>query len=170
MTTAGALPCAAARATPADDPAQLLAHYAWAIDDRRWDDLRDVFAADVRADYEAFSCGSVDELVDRMRELHQPLDASQHLIGSVLVRPEGEDLRVRSHVLATLVKRGTSGGSTVTISAHYDDTVRATSAGLRIAARSVRGVTVHGNRALLPWLRRPDAQSGALGTSHANGV
>ena len=122
---------------PVGEAAQLLSRYAWAIDERRWEALGEVFTADAVADYEAFVCHGVSELVDRMRELHDGLDATQHLIGSLLVEEQGASLVVRSHVQATLVKRGHSGGPTVTVLARYDDDVRRTPAGLRIARRSV---------------------------------
>jgi 3-phenylpropionate/cinnamic acid dioxygenase small subunit len=138
--------------TLAGEAGQLLARYAWAIDDRRWQDLHEVFASDAEADYEAFRCRTAEELVDRMRQLHQDLDDTQHLIGSVLVEPDGAGLRMRSHVRATLVKRGSAAGSTLTVCARYDDRVRETTAGVRITARSVRGISVHGNRGILPWL------------------
>ena len=128
--------------------AQLPARFAWAIDARDWESLREVFSSDVVVDYEAFTCAGIDELVTRMRDLHEGLDVTQHLIGSVLV----EGARVRSQVLATLVQRGRPGGSSVRVSARYDDEVHETPAGLRITRRTVRGVSVQGNRDLLPWL------------------
>lgn len=131
---------------------QLLGAYAWLVDERRWTEFGEVFTVDALADYEAFTCRGADELGSRMESIHAGLDATQHLIGSVLVTEAEGGLRVRSHVQATLVRRGFPGGGSVTVGARYDDRVVRGAGGWRIAERRTRGLWVRGNRAIIPWM------------------
>lgn len=138
----------------------LLARYAWAIDDQAYDELHHVFTADVRADYEAFGCHGVTEVVRAMERIHRGLAATQHLVGSVLVEPlgPGPGATVRSHVQATLVRRVDGVPSRVVVGASYRDEMIRTSDGWRIADRHARGLWVEGDRSILSWLpqRRAD--------------
>jgi 3-phenylpropionate/cinnamic acid dioxygenase small subunit len=131
----------------------LLARYAWAIDDRAYDDLLDVFTEDVVADYGPFTCRGAAAVVARMEELHRDLLTTQHLVGSVLAcaEPDGS-ATVRSHVRATLV-RGRGERERVEVAATYRDRMVLTPAGLRIAERRVQGRWVAGERSILPWFR-----------------
>lgn len=130
----------------------LLARYAWAIDDQAYDELDHVFTADVRADYEAFECHGVAELVRVMEEIHRGLAATQHLVGSVLVSGDGPRFAVRSHVQATLVRRVDGVPSRVVVGASYQDGIVRTADGWRIAERRARGLWVEGDRSILGWL------------------
>jgi len=151
----------------------LLARYAWAIDDRAYDELRDVFTPDVVADYGPFVCRGADEMVARMRDLHEGLRTTQHLVGSVLARLEPDGTAtVRSHVRAVLV-RGTGEWGRVEVAASYRDVMVSHGSGHRIAQRRVEGRWIAGERSILPWfhdrLSDEDARSapaGAQSTSH----
>lgn len=129
----------------------LLARYAWAIDDRDYGSLRDVFTPDVDADYGTFACTGVDALVERMEEIHRDLRTTQHLVGSVLARPVGDgSAHVRSHVRATLVRGGGEAGR-VEVAATYRDVVVPTPGGHLISERRVEGRWISGERSILPW-------------------
>ena len=148
-------------ARPSPDPgltqvaADLLARYVWAIDDRDYAALRDVFTADATADYGAFACAGADEVVARMEEIHRDLRTTQHLVGSVLAeaRDDGAVL-VRSHLRATLVRDGGYRGR-VEVSASYRDRMVRTDRGHRIAERRVEGRWIAGERSILPWFHAP---------------
>lgn len=132
----------------------LLARYAWAIDDRAYDDLLEVFTDDVVADYGAFTCSSAAELVARMEELHRDLRTTQHLVGSVHACGEADSsATVRSHVRATLV-RGSGEGGRVEVAATYRDRLVVAATGPRIAERHVEGRWISGDRDILPWFRQ----------------
>lgn len=130
----------------------LMARYAWAIDDRAYDDLVAVFTPDVHADYGPFRCAGAEELALRMRELHDGLRSTQHLIGSVLARGEPDgSVSVRSHVRATLVRASGEQGR-VEVAASYRDVLLPSTIGYRIAQRRVVGLWIAGERSILPWL------------------
>ena len=150
--------------------AHLMARYAWAIDDRAWFDLHDVFTADVAADYGAFTCHGADELAARMEEIHQGLRTTQHLVGSVVARggPDGS-ASVLSHVRATLV-RGSGASARVEVAASYRDTMVRTPSGPRIAERHVEGRWISGERSILPWFHEPSRTSEGLDPAGASDV
>ncbi|ASR37678.1 hypothetical protein BAY61_24740 [Prauserella marina] len=143
--------------------AELLARYCWAIDDEAYDELRVLFLPDAVADYGAFRCRGGAEVADVMAELHRDLRTTQHLLGSVSGRA-GDDgqVRVRSHVRATLVARGGEGArsSRVEVAASYRDLLSHTGDGWRIAERRVDGRWVTGDRTILPWFDRAGHSGG----------
>lgn len=146
-----------APATPASFRAEvenLLALYAWAIDDREYNALRTVFDARATADYQAFTCAGVEEIIDQMTTIHAHFSTTQHLIGSVATTagPTDETVLVRSHVHVTLTRTRDAGGGRVDVGASYRDVIAPGSDGWRIQARSTQGRWVHGNHELLPWL------------------
>lgn len=131
----------------------LLARYAWSLDAGADEapGLASVFTEDVEADYEGFTCRGVDALAERLRRLHAGLRSTQHLVGSVLAVPRGEDRGVaRSHVRAGLVAPG---GRRLEVSAVYVDDLVRTQDGWRIRRRKVKGVWMDGDRTILPWMR-----------------
>ena len=135
--------------------ADLLARYAWAIDDRDYAALGDVFTHDVVADYGAFTCAGADDVIARMEEIHRGLRTTQHLVGSVLAEADGDgDALVRSHVRATLVRDGADRGR-VEVAATYRDRMVRTDRGHRIAERRVEGRWIAGERSILPWFHAP---------------
>ena len=134
------------------DAQTLLARYAWAVDDRDYALLAEVFTPDVSADYEAFRTEGLDELVAQMTRIHEGLVATQHLVGSVLVSHDG---RSRAHVQATLVGRPQGAGGhreLVRVGACYRDRLVPVGRGWRIAERRTQGLWIEGRRDLLPWM------------------
>jgi 3-phenylpropionate/cinnamic acid dioxygenase small subunit len=135
--------------------ADLLARYAWAIDDRDFGALAEVFTEDVVADYGAFTCAGSADVVARMEEIHRGLRTTQHLVGSVLALAEDDGrVRVRSHVRATLVRDGGE-RDRVEVAASYRDLLVVTGEGHRIAERRVEGHWIAGERSILPWFHAP---------------
>jgi hypothetical protein len=73
----------------------LVARIAHTIDTRRWPDLGALYAAEVTTDYTSLFGGeaqrqSGDTLIGGWRELLGSLDATQHLVGPIDVRLEGD--------------------------------------------------------------------------------
>ncbi|RBY84405.1 nuclear transport factor 2 family protein [Blastococcus sp. TF02A-26] len=126
----------------------VLNRYAWALDTRDWEGLREVFAADLRADYGAFTVAGVDEMVERMRTSHAHVDSTQHLIGGHDVRVDGDTARTRCQVIATLRRAGRP-PRTYRTGAWYADELVRTAAGWRIAVRTATGIWSEGDREVL---------------------
>ena len=56
--------------------------YTWALDDRRFEDLREVFAADATGDLAGVHCEGIDAILERIERGLSKLDATQHVISN----------------------------------------------------------------------------------------
>ena len=126
----------------------VLNRYAWALDTRDWEGLREVFAADLRADYGAFTVDGVGAMVERMRESHAHVDSTQHLIGNHDVEVAGDTARSRCSAIVTLRRAGRPSRIYRTGAWYADELVR-TSEGWRIAVRTATGIWAEGDRGVL---------------------
>ena len=93
----------------------LVARIAHTIDTRRWSDLRTLYADQVTTDYTSLFGGEVqrqsgDALIAGWRELLGKLDATQHLVGPIDVRLDGDRATAECHVRGYHVRRGAPGG------------------------------------------------------------
>ncbi len=71
-----------------------------AIDDRRFDDLLDLYAPDVQAHTALGDLSGRDPLVGVLRAVHEPVPVLQHLVTGVLVDLDEEGADVRANVVA----------------------------------------------------------------------
>ncbi len=74
-------------------------------------------------------------IVGRARAALEPLDASQHLLGSILVTVEGDDARATSYFHAQHVRAGAPGGDLYVIAGTYRDRLRRGAEGWEILER-----------------------------------
>lgn len=81
-------------------PADIIARIFAAIDDHRFDDLRQLYAADVEATTVMGITVGVDCVVEQVRVIHEPVPATQHLISGVVADVEGDQAEVRGNVTA----------------------------------------------------------------------
>ena len=93
----------------------LVGRIAHTIDTRRWADLRSLYADEVTTDYTSLFGGeaqrqSGDALIAGWRALLGALDATQHLVGPIDVRLDGDDATAECHVRGYHVRRGAPGG------------------------------------------------------------
>ena len=126
----------------------VLNRYAWALDTRDWEGLREVFAPGLRADYGAFTVAGVGEMVERMRASHAHVDSTQHLIGNHDVEVAGDTARSRCSAIVTLRRAGRPSRVYRTGAWYADELVR-TADGWRIAVRTASGIWSEGDRAVL---------------------
>ncbi len=122
--------------------------YSYALDDRRFDDLDDVFLPDATAELGRPLTGR-DAIKDRIRDALVPLDASQHLVATHQVRLDGDRATGRCYLQAQHVRAGTEGGSLFVVGGRYEDRYVRTVDGWRIAHRSLVVLWTDGNRAVL---------------------
>jgi 3-phenylpropionate/cinnamic acid dioxygenase small subunit len=123
--------------------------YADALDARRWDDLRAVFADDVRVDFGEWTATSRDQAVAAIRGYLDACGPSQHLLGNYRIRIAGDAAESRVYVRAFHVGAGQAAGKTYEMGGEYRDELRRTRDGWRIVKR--RGVVVfeQGSREVL---------------------
>lgn len=115
---------------------QVAVAYAYAIDQRDWEALKDVFLPDATADLAAReTLVGVEEITERIRRALEPLDASHHLIGTHQVRVTGDTATHRCYVQAQHVRRAAEPTANYIVAGRYEDELVRTPAGWRIAHR-----------------------------------
>ena len=124
-------------------------------DQRRWDGLADLFAAEVLLDYTSLVGGeparlSPEEIVGSWRTTLGGLDATQHLVSNVLVDPEegaaGAAATATAQFQATHVLANPTGDDTWTLGGHYRFELTRTGDTWRVSAMAMTATWASGNR------------------------
>jgi uncharacterized protein (TIGR02246 family) len=114
----------------------LLTRHALAQDAGDWGALAECFHHDALYTHPGGELRGVEAIVDRTRTALTPLDASQHLIGTMLVTVAEDDASAVSYFQAQHVRQGAPGGDLYTIAGTYRDQLRRGGGGWRIAHRT----------------------------------
>lgn len=133
----------------------------WLADQRQWKWLVQLFTDPVHVDYSALSGEDAADvtpamLVDGWSTSLGALDATQHLVGSVLVDVDGDDATATSQFQAM----HTFDGDTWTLGGHYAFRLRRSDVGWRIAAVAMTPTWSRGDDDLVAR-----AVTGAVGPS-----
>jgi uncharacterized protein (TIGR02246 family) len=124
----------------------LLVRLALAQDARDWDALADCFRPDAIYVHPGGELRGVDAIVDRTRTALTPLDASQHLLGTILVTVGEHDASATTYFQAQHVRHGAPGGHLYVIAGTYlDRLVRGDDGGWRVARRAQQYTWRDGN-------------------------
>jgi hypothetical protein len=132
----------------------LIARIPNRLDNRRWADLRTLFADDVTTDYLSLFGGEVQrqpaaDLVAGWQRLLSPLDATQHIIGAIDVHLLGDHARAECHVRAYHVRHDAPGGAEWMIAGHYVIELAIVGAAWLITSLTLLTFYQTGNRNLL---------------------
>lgn len=122
--------------TDRDEILDLIGRYAFAIDDRDWDALDDLFTADGLVDFTATGsiAGTVAELKAFLAEAFAAIESSQHLMGSTVVSisPDGSSATGKTMCQNPLVF---AGGALASFAIRYEDRLARTDDGWRFVER-----------------------------------
>lgn len=129
--------------------ADLCARYTSALDTRDWQRLESCFTADPVFVHPGGRLEGFPAILARTSAALDPLDATQHLLGNVVVVVDGDTATATSYFQAQHVRAGTPGGDTYLIAGRYADTLVRTAAGWRIAERVQEYMWRDGNRAVV---------------------
>jgi ketosteroid isomerase-like protein len=113
----------------------LLVRYVHALDRRDWSTVAGCFASDAVFLHPGGRVEGPEGIVTRARAALGPLDASQHLLGSVLVSVDGDTAEATSYFHAQHVRAGAPGGDLYVIAGSYRDRLRRGGAGWEIVER-----------------------------------
>ena len=131
----------------------LLARYSTALDSRDWPLLGTVFAPDAVCDYGTLGNPSgLDEITALIRGTIGDLDATQHLVGNVVVDVRGDEATADCYLISQHIRRDTPGGDHYFLGGRYSDRLVRTADGWRIAHRTLHRMWTSGNREVV---RRP---------------
>jgi len=122
--------------------------YSYALDDRRFDDLDDVFLPDATAELGRHLEGR-DAIKDRIRDALVPLDVSQHLVATHEIRVDGDRATGRCYLQAQHVRTGPDGPTLLMVGGRYEDRYVRTTEGWRIAHRALVVLWTNGDPAVL---------------------
>jgi ketosteroid isomerase-like protein len=113
----------------------LVVGYVLALDRRDWETVSRCFAADAAFLHPGGRVDGPDGIVSRARAALDPLDASQHLLGSILVTVDGDDAQATSYFHAQHVRAGAPGGDLYVIAGTYRDRLHRGADGWAIVER-----------------------------------
>lgn len=115
----------------------LLNRHAFALDDKDFERLRDVFTADaVFSEFPPVPMEGIEAIVPTIARTLSRFGATQHLLGPVRVEWDGEDAaHTRCYIQATHEFLPEKGGGVYTLHGTYIDDLVRTGAGWRIAHR-----------------------------------
>lgn len=123
--------------------------YTWALDEKQFDQLNAVFAADATAELHGVRCEGRDAIIARIERPLSLLDATQHIVGNHQVDVDGDSATHRCYLQSQHVKRGTPGGDNYLIGGVYEDRLARTPDGWRITHRTMTAVWTDGNPAVI---------------------
>ncbi|HIF92724.1 MAG TPA: nuclear transport factor 2 family protein [Myxococcales bacterium] len=103
---------------------EVLVRYATSLDDRDWDRLASCFADDAVADYGTGVFEGPEAIVGLCRQMLEPLEVSQHLLGSFEITATGEVATSRCYFHAQHVRQGLAGGASLIVAGTYEDSLR----------------------------------------------
>lgn len=119
--------------------------YCWALDDRDWAALDDVFHPSATACLGVTDCEDRASIVARCRAVLEPLDASHHMVSNHVVEVDGDVATSRCYLQAQHTRRGAEGGDNWLLGGRYLDVLVRTDAGWRITRRDLVTVWTDGN-------------------------
>lgn len=130
------------------DVIDVTAAYCWAIDGHEWDRLDEVFTPDAEADLGRPLSG-LAAIKERIRGALEPLQASQHLIGTHQVRVDGDRATSRCYLHAQHVRQIDGEERQYIVAGRYEDELVRTPAGWRITHRVLTKMWTAGDPAVL---------------------
>ena len=113
----------------------VLVRYVHALDARDWPTVAECFASDAVFVHPGGRVDGPAAVVARAQAALGPLDASQHLLGSVLVTVDRDSAGATSYFQAQHVRTGAPGGDLYVIAGTYRDRLRRDPEGWKIAER-----------------------------------
>ncbi|MET0269253.1 MAG: nuclear transport factor 2 family protein [Sphingomonas sp.] len=126
-----------------------LARFARVLDAKDWAALGDVFADEIAFDYGQGERLGMPALAEQMRRYLDACGGTQHLLGSILVDPDGDRAVSRAYVQARHQRRGDGGGAVFDSNGEYVDRWERRAEGWRIVRRDVSWATHGGDPAIL---------------------
>jgi hypothetical protein len=128
---------------------ELCYRYGVALDSRDWAMLRRCFQPDAIAYYGADPSVGYEQIEAVCRSALDPLSASQHLIGNVLVELDGDRASSVCYLQAQHVRAGMADGEQFIFAGRYLDQHVRTPDGWRIAERRLEPMWTAGNPRVL---------------------
>jgi SnoaL-like domain len=125
--------------------------YCWTLDLKNFENLRNIFLPDASFDVGGTVFSGINNIIGKVSSALTMMDESQHLISNHQIRVDGDTATSRCYLQAQHVREAAVGGKNFIIAGRYEDTLRRTPDGWRIAYRSLVRTWWEGN----PQVARP---------------
>lgn len=139
------------------DIARALSQFARILDEKRWDDLGEVFDANLTFEYGDGEQAGLSALNAQVRKYLDVCGGTQHLLGSLLIDIDGDRATSRAYVQARHQRRDDTAGPVFDSTGEYRDSWSRTAAGWRIVRRDAVWFLHSGDASILA------TQAGKLG-------
>ena len=131
-------------------------YYSYSIDAGHYDNLDEVFTANVVADYgRAGHNEGVQAVKDTCRNALEPLTAVQHINGNHVATISGDTASASCYFHVHQHREQTPGGDHFEMGGRYDEEMQRTAAGWRICKRTPTVIWSNGN-ARVRWATTPE--------------
>lgn len=128
---------------------ELCIRYTFALDTKDWQLLERCFIDTPVFVHPGGRLSGFPQILARTAAALEPLTATQHLLGNIVVAVDGARATATSYFHAQHVRDDAPGGAHYVIAGRYDDTLARTPDGWRIAERKQTYLWRAGNRAVV---------------------
>ena len=123
----------------------LTVKYCWALDERDWDSLSEVFSPDAFAKYGVTEHKGIDSIIEKCQKALLPLDFSHHMVTNHVVELEGDEATCKCYFQAQHVRNSTPGGVNFIIAGKYEDELTRINGEWKISSRVLTKIWTEGN-------------------------
>ena len=123
----------------------LTVKYCWALDERDWDSLSEVFSSDAYAKYGVTEHKGIDSIIEKCQKALLPLDFSHHMVTNHVVELEGDEATCKCYFQAQHVRNYTPGGVNFIIAGKYEDELTRINGEWKISSRVLTKIWTEGN-------------------------
>lgn len=116
---------------------ELTATYCWALDEKAFERLRDVFLPDATARLGSSDQSGIEEIIERVSTTLARFERSQHMVGTHLIEVDGDTATSRCYLQAQHVRPVGEEPPLLTVGGRYEDRLVRTADGWRIAHRTL---------------------------------
>ena len=124
----------------------LTVKYCWALDERDWDSLSEVFSSDAYAKYGVTEHKGIDSIIEKCQKALLPLDFSHHMVTNHVVELEGDEATCKCYFQAQHVRNSTPGGVNFIIAGKYEDELIRINGEWKISSRVLTKIWTEGNK------------------------
>jgi 3-phenylpropionate/cinnamic acid dioxygenase small subunit len=119
--------------------------YCWALDERDWESLSEVFSAEACAKLGSTEHKGIKSIIERCQKALVPLDFSHHMVSNHVVKIEGDKANCKCYFHAQHVRTSTPEGANFLIAGKYEDKLTQIDEEWKITSRVLTKIWTEGN-------------------------
>ena len=119
--------------------------YCWALDERDWESLSEVFSSEAYAKLGITEHNGINSIIERCQKALVPLDSSHHMVSNHVVKIEGDKANCKCYFQAQHVRTSTPNGGNFLIAGKYEDELTRIDEEWKITSRVLTKIWTEGN-------------------------